>query len=180
MVVRHTITENLPSLISFKGHYFYNVDNVSRFNLGLCSIDIEVGTEDSTFDTACDEFYFYNPWGRSGGSVLYGSERIAWGTEWLTRDQMDGSIPSVTSLGQNYPNPFNATTTIPFDLDTDANVSLEVYNLAGQLVEILVDGRMNAGHHTVDWDASSVASGVYFCKLQVDNCIATRKMNLLK
>jgi hypothetical protein len=171
--VNQTITQNLPSMATFMGHYFYNVGNVSRFNLDLCSIDIEVGDNDTTYDTVCDEFNFFNPWARSSGPS-------GWGTEWLTRDQLDSNVPSVTTLGQNYPNPFNATTTIPFDLSTDARVSLKIYNLAGQLVETLVNGQMNAGHHTVDWDASSVSSGVYFYKLQVGDYVTTQKMNLLK
>jgi hypothetical protein len=173
VVIHHIITENLPSLATFTGHYFYNVGNVSGLNLSLASIDIEVGDGTYVYDMACDEFRFFNPWGRS-------NDPVAWGTEWLTRDLLDSSIPSVTSLGQNYPNPFNTATTIPFDLGADANVSLKVYNLAGQLVETLVDGRMNAGHYVVNWDAFSVSSGVYFYKLQVGDYVATRKMNLLK
>ena len=90
------------------------------------------------------------------------------------------AIPTEFALNASYPNPFNATTVIPFDLAASGNVSLKVYNLAGQLVETLVDGDMSAGHHSINWDASSVASGIYFYKLQTENNVSTMRMNLLK
>jgi hypothetical protein len=164
---------NLPSGETVAGNYFYHVNDVSGLNLGLCAITVDVGPGPDVYlpdARVCDEFMFYNPWGRTGGAVV-------WGDDWYSVDE---NVPAATSLGQNYPNPFNATTTIPFDLSTDANVSLKVYNLAGQMVETLVDGSMNAGHHTVNWDASTVSSGVYFYKLQVNNNVTTMKMNLLK
>ncbi|MBD3169065.1 MAG: T9SS type A sorting domain-containing protein [candidate division Zixibacteria bacterium] len=92
----------------------------------------------------------------------------------------DAVKPAKTELFANYPNPFNANTTIGFDLANDSEVRLEVYNLLGQNIATLFDGRMTAGHHSVNWDASTVSSGVYFYKLTVGDEVMTRKMNLLK
>ncbi|MBD3170660.1 MAG: T9SS type A sorting domain-containing protein [candidate division Zixibacteria bacterium] len=102
--------------------------------------------------------------------------------DWNLAGWFDGqsNIPASTSLLSNYPNPFNAATSIPFELSEDSNVSVKIYNLSGQLVETLVDGYMEAGSHSVNWDASTVSSGVYFYTLQTDNYSATKKMNLLK
>ena len=84
-------------------------------------------------------------------------------------------------LEQNYPNPFNPTTTLRFELPQASEVSLLVYNLRGELVRSLIDGTMNAGSHSLSFDAIALASGVYFCRLQADdNFIQTRKMVLAR
>jgi hypothetical protein len=83
-------------------------------------------------------------------------------------------------LHANYPNPFNAATSISFDLAAAGDVSLKVYNLSGQLVEILLDGRMDAGSHVVNWDASSYSSGIYFYRLTAGDSSKTRRMTLVK
>ncbi|MBD3168673.1 MAG: T9SS type A sorting domain-containing protein, partial [candidate division Zixibacteria bacterium] len=90
------------------------------------------------------------------------------------------ALPFATMLHGNYPNPFNAATVIPFDLTIEGSVSLKVYNLAGQLVETLVDGYMNAGSHEIIWDASVISSGIYFYTLKTGGHTTTKKMNLLK
>ena len=77
--------------------------------------------------------------------------------------------PSGPVLEQNYPNPFNPSTTLRFGLPTAGNVSLIVYDVLGREVTTLVRGTMDAGYHTTTWNASSVASGVYFARLTVTN-----------
>ncbi|MCP4582015.1 MAG: T9SS type A sorting domain-containing protein [candidate division Zixibacteria bacterium] len=92
----------------------------------------------------------------------------------------DNSRPINFSLNQNYPNPFNANTEINFSLDKTSTVDLSVYNMLGQKVATLVSGDLPADNHTVSWDASDVATGVYFYRLEVENNSETRKMILLK
>ena len=84
------------------------------------------------------------------------------------------------SLSQNYPNPFNPETVIEYSLPKLGDVSLVVYNLLGEEVTILVNESISAGNHQVIWDASNVASGIYFYHLQAGNFVQTRKMVLLK
>ncbi len=95
------------------------------------------------------------------------------------------NIPVRTRLDQNLPNPFNPMTKITFGLAKDAPASLVVYDLTGRAVRTLVDGTLKAGEHTRFWDGrdsngNSVASGVYFYKLDADTFNQTRKMVLLK
>ncbi|MFQ5499240.1 MAG: T9SS type A sorting domain-containing protein, partial [Candidatus Zixiibacteriota bacterium] len=80
----------------------------------------------------------------------------------------------------NYPNPFNPTTEISFSLPSAGHVQLAVYNVAGQQVALLADDEYSAGTHTVTWDASDKASGIYFYRLQTEQAVESRKMLLLK
>lgn len=89
-------------------------------------------------------------------------------------------IPSEFALHQNYPNPFNPATTIMYDLPKISKVSLIVYNLLGQEVARLVDNMQQAGTYKVTFDASRLASGVYFYRLVTQNQTAIRKMLMLK
>lgn len=68
-------------------------------------------------------------------------------------------------LNQNYPNPFNPSTIISYELSANSSVSLKVYDILGRRVAVLVDRKETAGTHTVTWNASSLASGVYFYNL---------------
>ena len=94
--------------------------------------------------------------------------------------------PLANSLSQNYPNPFNPETTIPYDLSSEAIVSLTIYNIAGQVVRKLVDGEsLAAGQYQAVWDGrsesgASVASGMYFYLLHAGDYVAKRKMVLLR
>jgi hypothetical protein len=84
-------------------------------------------------------------------------------------------------LLEAYPNPFNPHTVIRYTLEANTNVQLEVYNLAGQLVEILVDNNQQvSGYHEIVWDASNFTSGIYFIKLKSNDFIKTKKITLLK
>jgi len=95
-------------------------------------------------------------------------------------DHQDNLLPQEYSLGQNYPNPFNPTTTIRLQLPRATEVVLDVCNIAGQKIEVLSDGRMSAGEHLIEWDASKYASGVYLYRLRTDDKVETKKMLLLK
>lgn len=94
--------------------------------------------------------------------------------------EASNSLPTEVSLKQNYPNPFNPTTTIAFELPTNARVLLDVYNSNGQLVQSLLNSRLNSGSHAYEFNASSLNSGIYFARLQVGEQVITRKMTLLK
>jgi len=95
------------------------------------------------------------------------------------------NLPKKFELGQNYPNPFNASTVIKFDLPQSSKVKLDIYNILGQKVKSLVDEKLSAGYKKVVWDGTnqngnSVASGIYFYRLQTDKFIEARKMVMLK
>ncbi len=95
------------------------------------------------------------------------------------------SLPEVFSLSQNYPNPFNPNTTISFDLPERSDALLTVHNLLGQAIITLSHGMLSSGKHEIEWDGrdsdgESVASGVYFYRLQAGQYTQSRKMVLLK
>ncbi|MBD3170286.1 MAG: S8 family serine peptidase [candidate division Zixibacteria bacterium] len=94
-------------------------------------------------------------------------------------DQTPG-IPAEYSLSDNYPNPFNSSTAINFSLPNESYVKLDVYNLQGQKIETLVDGQLNGGNHTINWDAGKYSTGVYFYKLDAGDFSQTKRMTLLK
>lgn len=95
---------------------------------------------------------------------------------------VDGDIdmPKTFALAQNYPNPFNARTNINFTLNNASNVELTVYDITGAKVTTLLNKRLEAGQHSVNWDAGTVASGVYYYKLNANGEESTKKMTLLK
>lgn len=81
---------------------------------------------------------------------------------------------------ESFPNPFNASTTIRYNLSEPGEVELSIYNVLGQRVVILAHEYQESGSYARTWDASDVASGMYFYRLQVNGTVVTRKMTLLK
>ena len=84
------------------------------------------------------------------------------------------------ALHQNYPNPFNPETNITFDLLEGGLTSVKVFDLMGREVVTLVNRDLNAGRHTISFDASGLPSGVYLYKLNVNGFEAQNRMLLLK
>jgi hypothetical protein len=91
-----------------------------------------------------------------------------------------GILPRRFQLHQNYPNPFNPSTAISFELPVAEKTRLEVFNVLGQRVVVLVDQWLPAGSHTIGFDGSSLASGVYFYRLKTDTHEDTQKMVMVK
>ncbi len=97
----------------------------------------------------------------------------------------DDEIPRAFALSQNYPNPFNPTTAIIFQLAAESTVELIIYNLLGQEVRRLAEGRYRAGTYQVAWDGHdetgrAAASGVYVYRLAADAFTQVRTMVLLR
>lgn len=90
------------------------------------------------------------------------------------------SLPEKFELEQNYPNPFNPSTNFEFRIAEFGFVSLKVYDLLGREVATLVNEIKQAGTHNVKWDASKIASGVYFYKLTAGGFVETKKMVLMR
>jgi hypothetical protein len=88
-------------------------------------------------------------------------------------------VPASYSLSQNYPNPFNPSTKIDFALPKDNFVALKVYDALGNETAVLVNGSLKAGSHSIDFDASALATGIYFYKLTAGSS-ETKKMTLIK
>jgi len=89
-------------------------------------------------------------------------------------------VPEIFTLSQNYPNPFNPTTIISYNLPKSSHVTLSVYNIAGQLIETLVNRQQRAGTYQVRWDARNISTGIYFFKIKAGDFQQARKMMVIK
>jgi predicted acyl esterase len=106
---------------------------------------------------------------------------LSGGTTFVTNTGTD--IPRNFSLSQNYPNPFNPETKINYDLPLEGNVKVSVYNMLGQEIKTLVNEFKNAGRYSVEFNGSTLTSGIYFYRIQVEgekNFTSVRKMILIK
>jgi len=90
------------------------------------------------------------------------------------------NLPDKYDLMQNYPNPFNPSTSIEYTVPSNEYVSLKVYDILGNEIVTLVNQQKEAGKYKVEFDASSISSGIYYYKIQAGNFIQVRKMILLK
>ena len=103
-----------------------------------------------------------------------------------TEDEPKANIPDHFELSQNHPNPFNPATVIKYQLPIKSHVTIKIYDLLGNEIRSLVDGKQPAGFHSVVWDGkndfgSSVASGIYFYQINANNEFKqTKRMLLLK
>jgi hypothetical protein len=94
-------------------------------------------------------------------------------------DRAEG-VPTVYELSQNYPNPFNPTTTIRYSLPVSSNVTLSVFDVLGKEVATLVNGNIEAGVHSVQFNGADLSSGIYFYTLRAGSVVENKKMFLIK
>ncbi|MBU8922372.1 MAG: hypothetical protein KOO63_11200, partial [Bacteroidales bacterium] len=130
-----------------------------------------VNSEGTTVRTAWFGFSFMHVRNGDGGTLkrnilLHKMLRYWLDTKAAPEDLTGEDIPAVTALARNYPNPFNPSTTLKFDMAKKGHVSLKIYNVAGQLVRMLINEERDAGGYSEVWDGTSdsgskVASGVY-------------------
>jgi hypothetical protein len=105
---------------------------------------------------------------------------LSGGTDTVTTVENSQQLPTEYVLHQNYPNPFNPSTKIEFKIPDAGLVNLKVYDLLGREVITLVDEDLQAGNYNINYDASGLASGIYFYTLQAGEFISTKKMIYLK
>ena len=151
-----------------------------EFSLGSWNSSIEVSTGSPTglqsaavveMNTTSAAFAYTGP---NSTNVYFNNE------DWTVDVNEEEGSPENYSLVQNYPNPFNPNTTIKFKIPENSFVSIKVYNVLGKEVATLVNEDMNKGTYEVDFNASSLSSGVYFYKLETSNFVQTNKMVLMK
>jgi hypothetical protein len=92
----------------------------------------------------------------------------------------NNEIPESFELKQNFPNPFNPNTIIDYSVPKEGKISLEVFDVSGRMISTLVNEVKLAGNYKYDFNAGSLATGVYFYKLTGDGFTGTRKMILVK
>jgi len=133
----------------------------------------EYGYEDRPANTAISYFYQLQALDVDGTLQMFGPVEAS------------PQIPTQSRLTQNYPNPFNPETTVQFELARPQSITLSIYNLSGQLVRTLHQGRTEAGYHRVVWDGRDqsgrlVVSGIYYALLQGEEFRSSIKLVMLK
>ncbi len=159
---------------NFTGHYYLPVNGIT--GVSSAALNFLIGPQlGNWINQCCFDFIFSYPFGRNSSQTDFSGLGV-----WSERFNGEEIIPQSNSLEANYPNPFNATTTIPFEIVDNGEVDINIYNLAGQLVENLSSSYLPAGHHTITWNASKYNSGVYFYKLTTGEKTFTKRMSLIK
>ncbi len=129
---------------------------------------------DRKIESQTEYYYWIADISVNGSAIFHGPQKI-----------VTAAKPDQYKLDQNFPNPFNPTTTIQYALKDDGFVSLQIFNIRGQLVRNLVNSNQFSGEHAIMWDGMSdngmhVASGIYFFRIKVNDYVETRKMSLMK
>ena len=161
--------------------------NNSGFDIERSAVDnnkwIKVGYVRGNGSSGLINNYTFEDKGLNSGKYLYRLKQIDFNGNFeyfnLQNDVVIG-VPENFSLKQNYPNPFNPVTKIDFDIPLESRVSLKVYNTEGKEIQSLVNGSLNSGYYSIEFDASSLPSGVYYYRLESGNFVSTKKLMLLK
>ncbi|MFO7809813.1 MAG: T9SS type A sorting domain-containing protein, partial [Candidatus Delongbacteria bacterium] len=139
-------------------------------------------TYEMVYPTYSDSTYvdwdFENTWIVGWPTKYENYPLLKWQT--FTSIEHDDFTPEKCKLYQNYPNPFNPNTEIRFSIPKASLVDLSVYNVNGQKVAELINGKLDSGKHSVQFDGSGFNSGIYYYSINADGYSLTRKMIMLK
>ena len=126
--------------------------------------------------------YIYTDDPGISGTYYYRLKQLDFSGEYKFSKTLEVDLRILKSfvLEQNYPNPFNPTTTIGYELQYESHVVIKVFDVLGNEIATLVNGKQPAGVHEVRFDASRQGSGIYICRMSTDNFTATKKMILMK
>jgi hypothetical protein len=126
--------------------------------------------------------WMFAGWSRSNGAWATHVASASFGTAPVTRHVLAPAEQTAAAfaLRANYPNPFNPTTKISYSLPEELHATLTVYNMIGQQVAVLADEVQRAGEHVVTFDASNMASGMYYYRLQAGRNVQVNRMMLVK
>jgi len=116
------------------------------------------------------------------GIYYYRLKQIDFGGQYEYSDEIEIEVngPLTFGIEQNYPNPFNPSTLIKYSISENGFVKLSVYNLVGEEVTVLVNKEVDAGFYEIEFDATTLPSGIYFYRIQAGSFVETKKMVLLR
>jgi hypothetical protein len=97
-----------------------------------------------------------------------------------SNNEIDSNLPETFKINSVYPNPFNPAAQVSFDVPQTSEISITVYNVLGSKVATLAERTFSAGTHTVQFDGSGLASGMYLIRAQMDNQMLTKQVTLIK
>lgn len=152
-------------------------DSESVYDLRKDSHDINISSENNKISETSTEFNF-QPGKQQFGSVKNQALEIQIRPE--KQEDSGSTLPETLALHQNYPNPFNPETKILYSLPENSEVVLEVFDILGRRVQVLVNQHQQAGNYSVNWNASELSSGTYIYRLITNGRQITRSMTLIK
>jgi hypothetical protein len=98
----------------------------------------------------------------------------------VSAESREQALPEAFFVDQNYPNPFNPSTTLRFGLPAASQVTVKVFNMLGQEIATLFDGRKEAGVHDLQFDAAGLSSGVYLYRIEAGDAVHIQRMVLAR
>jgi len=171
------VDDNTGEVIGEYDNVTYNSNNIYQYN----NVSYQVNTQGIGNRTARLKLVINNnTTSNYSMSKIYSDESVLGKTN-IQQISFSGK-EEVTSydLSQNYPNPFNPATIIRYQIPKAGNVTLKIYDILGSEVAALVNEVKSEGRYEVNFDASTLASGVYLYRLQVNDFVSTKKMILIK
>ena len=139
-------------------------------NLGDSVVFIGALANDlDAFEDAASNYYAWTWWFKYSNGQLSPSWTVLGPPNNVVGVNDKKSKPTTFKLFDNYPNPFNPTTTISYTTNINADVTLSVYNVLGQVVSVITKANVAAGHNEIKFNASNLSSGVYFYQLKIKN-----------
>lgn len=181
-----TWSQSFDAIDSFSElNYTFELSGSSTFDTNLDSVTFSGDTSFVSNQVAGVGAYYWRV--RATNS----SDLTTWGSDsdiqpfkftivQAVSNEGEDELPLEFTLGQNYPNPFNPNTNISYSIPNASIVRVDIYNLLGQKVSTLVNEKQSAGSYTINFDASSLNSGIYLYRIQANGFTQTRKMTLLK
>ncbi len=167
-------------------YFVYNMDSLWVTNGEKIFVTTNKGINWKTMDIKIEEFSFISnnrAYGLSENSILYtenGWQSYSIVDSVLVGLEQNEEIKYSYKLYQNYPNPFNPSTTIKFDIPQREEVKIILLNILGEEIDEIFKGELNSGIHEINYDGSSLSSGIYLYQIITPNIIETRKCILLK
>jgi len=137
--------------------------------IGLDSIILQIAEYNTKYTRPIDIDVIYEIYNRQGMVLSSGIESIN-----------IIPIPDEFMLNNIYPNPFNASTRILYNVPNKSNVELSIFNLRGRLVETLINKPVEAGYHSIIWDARKISSGIYFVRMKSPAYQSIKKCTIVK
>ena len=119
-------------------------------------------------------------WGNNGVITTHNEGTVTI-NDVLSNSESFSSIPTRFSIDKIFPNPFNPITNISFSVPMiEEEMKISIYNILGSLQAELLNGTLDPGRHSIDWDASENSSGIYFIELKTDQFREIKKVTLIK
>ncbi len=171
----------IPTFEPYQSHVlFAGEDPVATDSVGAClmGLDPEADSLSLPGGGKCDNYLALLNSRGAGTNKLREIEIVGDGASIVTSAKAGVAVtpPIDFKLLPNFPNPFNPATRIVFYLPRSENVTVAIFNVAGQELETLIEGQLPAGQHDLQWSANGLASGVYLCRMQAGSFTQTIKM----